>query len=312
MKNRPRRYLLYLLLRGAMALIRVMPRSWALGFARAAGRVAFYLVGRQRKKVLEHLRFAWKGEKSEAELKEIGRKVFENLALTAVDTIRFPSLNKNNLREWVIYDDEFLRIKRILDEGQGALLLGSHIGNWELSAAAFGLMGYMGGGAVVGRRIYYEKYNQIITGLRESVGIRTIYRDESPKEMLRILKNNRILGMLADQDVGSVDGVFVDFLGHPAYTPTAPVKLAMAAETVIVPAFMIREGNRYRLILEEPIMPKTVKGSREETVREFTQQWSRVVEKYIRRYPEQWVWMHNRWKTSPEDVSAAERKGVLK
>lgn len=285
-----------------MAFIRVMPRAFSLAFARGLGIAAFYLVGRQKKKVLKHLRTAWKDEKSEAELRAIGRKVFENLALTAVDTIRFPSLNKNNLREWVTYEDEFMRINRILDEGKGVLVLGSHIGNWELLAAAFGLMGYMERGAVVGRRIYYEKYNQIITGLRESVGIHTIYRDESPKEMLRILKNNQILGMLADQNVDSVEGLFVPFFGQPAYTPTAPVKLAMAAETVIVPGFMIREGSRYRLILEEPIAPKAAGGSREKAVREFTERWSAVVEKYIRRYPEQWVWMHDRWKTKPEDV----------
>ncbi len=284
-----------------MAFVRIMSRSCALSFARLAGATAFYLVGRQRKKVLNNLRIAWKDEKSDAELKTIGRRVFENLALTTVDTIRFTSLTKENIGEWVVYDDEFTRVKRILDKGKGLVILASHIGNWELLAAAFGLMGF-GGSAVVGKRIYYEKYNKIITGLRERVNIRTIYRDESPKEMLRVLKNNQILGVLADQDVRSVQGIFVDFFGRPAFTPTAPVKLAMAAQTVMVPAFMIREGDRYRLIVEEPLSPQAVKGSKDEAVREFTERWSAVVEKYIRRYPEQWVWMHDRWKTTPEEI----------
>lgn len=294
-----------------MALVRVVPRPWALGFARFAGKAAFYLVGRQRKKVLNNLRIAWKNEKTGAELEAIARQVFENLALTAVDTIRFPSLTGKNLGEWVVYDDEFTRVNRILAKGKGLVILASHIGNWELLAAAFGLMGY-GGGAVVGKRIYYEKYNQIITGLRACVNIRTLYRDESPKEMLRVLKNNQILGVLADQDVQSVEGIFVDFFGRPAYTPTAPVKLAMAAQTVMVPVFMIREGNRYRLIVEEPIEPQAVKGSKDEAVREYTERWSAVVERYIRKYPEQWVWMHDRWKTTPEEMLAAENAGKEK
>ena|SRR3989338_2615684 len=305
MKNRPRRYALYLLLRGAMACVRVIPRSWALSFARLAGTTAFYLIGRQRKKVLNNLRTAWKDEKTDAELKAIALQVFENLALTAVDTIRFTSLTKENLGEWVVYDDEFTRVNRILAQGKGLVILASHIGNWELLAAAFGLMGY-GGGAVVGKRIYYEKYNRIITGLRERVNIRTIYRDESPKEMLRVLKNNQILGVLADQDVRSVEGIFVDFFGRPAFTPTAPVKLAMAAQTAMVPAFMIREGNRYRLIVEEPIEPQAAKGLKDDAVREYTERWSAVVERYIRKYPEQWVWMHDRWKTTPEEILMGE------
>lgn len=288
-------------------MIQVMPRSFSLALARGLGIAAFYLISRQRHKVLKHLRFAWKGEKSEDELNRIARQVFENLAMTAMDTILFPTLNKENLREWVSYDDEFMRVNRILDEGRGFIILASHFGNWELLAATFTLMGYSG--AIVGKRIYYEKYNQMITGLRESVGVRTIYRDESPKEMLRVLKNNQILGVAADQDVESIEGVFVDFFGHPAYTPTAPVKLAMAADTVIVPAFAIREGNRYRLILDEPLKPQAARGSREETVREFTERWSAVVEKYIRKYPEQWAWMHDRWKTRPEDILAGENAG---
>ena len=297
MKNRPRRYVLYLLLRAGMAVTESLPRRAALFFGRILGRSAYYLVARQRNKVLKNLRFAWRSEKTEQEIRAIARKVFENLAMTAVDAILLPRLSKDTLRDWVSFDEEFTRANRILDQGRGVVILTGHIGNWEVLAGAFGVMGYYA--AVVGRRIYYEKYNQIIIRLRESVRIRTIYRDSSPKEMLRVLKNNHILGMLADQDVESVGGIFVDFFGHPAYTPTSPVKLAMAAETALVPAFCIREGDHYRLILEEPMYPEEVRGSQEDAVREFTERWSAIVERTIRQYPEQWVWMHDRWKTSP-------------
>lgn len=301
MKNKPRRFALYLLLRLGMFLIRALPRKVALSLAKVLGILAFYLVRKQRRKVLDHLRFAWKDKLEEKSIRLIGRRVFQNLAMMAVDVIFFHTLSQENLREWVSYEDEFMRINEILDKGKGAIILTGHIGNWELLAAAFGLMGY--GAAVVGRRLYYEPYNQIIVKLRETVHMRTIYRDSSPREILKVLKSNQLLGMLADQDIDSLEGVFVDFFGVPSYTPTAPVKLAMAAKTVIVPAFMIREGKRYRLILEGPIYPELIHNSTEETVREFTERWSAVVEKYIRKYPDQWVWMHDRWKTRPLDES---------
>ena len=266
--------------------------------AKTLGILAFYLVARQREKALTNLRFAWKNEKTEGEIRAIARKVFKNLAMTAADVILFPKLNWETLQSWVFYDDEFVRVNRILNDGKGILIMTGHIGNWELLAAAFCVMGYHG--AVVGKRIYYEKYNEILVKLRESVRVRTIYRDGSPKDMLRVLKSNHILGMLADQDVESIEGIFVDFFGRPAYTATAPVKLALAAETAILPAFVIREGERYRLILEEPIYPEIIRGSKEETIQEFTERWSAIVERYIRKYPEQWAWMHDRWKTAPE------------
>ncbi|MBI4550355.1 MAG: lysophospholipid acyltransferase family protein [Candidatus Omnitrophica bacterium] len=302
MKNRPHRFILYLGLKAVLGLIRALPRSWALAWARAIGRLTYYFVPRQREKVLKHLSEAWSPGGDRKKIEALGRRVFENLAMTAVDIARFPFLNKDNLRDWLIYTDEFSRVNRLLNENNGLIVLTAHLGNWELCAAVFGVMGY--DGAVVGRRIYYEPFNRLIVRLRESVRVRTIYRDSSPKELLRVLRHNQLLGMLADQDVDSVEGVFVNFFGRPAYTPTAPVRLALAQGVPILPAFVIREGNRYRLVLEEPIRPSAVGSSREEAVQEFTEKWSAVMEKFIRAYPDQWVWMHDRWKTTPESLSA--------
>jgi KDO2-lipid IV(A) lauroyltransferase len=302
MKKRPRRFVLYLLLRTLMFLVRLLPRRPALTLGRVLGALAYYVVPRQRKRTLANLRSVFAGEKSECEIKSLARKVFENLAMTSVDVILFTRLNQNTLREWLNYDDEFARVNRLLDEGKGILMITGHVGNWELVAAAFGVMGYHG--AVVGRRIYYEKYDSVIVNLREQVRVRTVYRDDSPKEILSVLRANQILGILADQDVDSVEGIFVEFFGRPAYTPTAPVKIALAAETPIVPVFVIREGWQYRLVLEEPIRPR-VTGLKEEAIREYTQKWSVVVERHIREHPEQWVWMHDRWKTmSQKEVPA--------
>ena len=121
--------------------------------------------------------------------------------------------------------------------------------------------------------------------------------DESPKKLLRVLKNGGMIGILADQDVDSVDGVFVKFFGHDAFTPVAPVKIALATGAKIVPAFVVRKSdNSYRFVAEKP-MTLSSSGDKEADVKRYTQEWTDTLEKHIRKDPEQWVWVHKRWKT---------------
>jgi KDO2-lipid IV(A) lauroyltransferase len=129
-------------------------------------------------------------------------------------------------------------------------------------------------------------------------GIKIVYRDDSPRKILEILRKNQLLGILADQDIDSVEGVFVNFFGKLAYTPVAPAKIAMASGAPLIPCFMIRKNNKFEFIIEEPIFVEK-KGDRDEIVKHYTQKLSQLLESYIRKYPDQWVWMHRRWKTQP-------------
>jgi KDO2-lipid IV(A) lauroyltransferase len=184
----------------------------------------------------------------------------------------------------------------------------AHMGNWELLAGIFGLQGFQGG--VVGRRIYYEPYNRWIVGLRDSVGVQTIYQDEAVRQIHKHLKAGAIVGLLPDQDMDRVRGIFVDFFGTPAFTSVAPVKIAMAAEVPVLPAFMIRlPGNRYKLVLGEVFRPRIEGNDRQASIRKYTETWMREFEKMIRQYPDQWGWMHDRWKTTPEQVQFSIQEG---
>ena len=185
------------------------------------------------------------------------------------------------------------------------IIITGHLGNWELIPAYFVSVGLHGG--VVARRVYYEKYERLLSRLRLSKGFRVFYRDESPRAILKTLKNNEVVGILADQDVRKLDGVFVEFFGRPAYTPTAPVLIAMKTGAPLIPARIVREGRKHRIVVDEPI-PLRRSGDREADLVHNTQAWSRVIERYIREHPDQWVWMHRRWRTRPEDV--ARRRGT--
>ncbi len=294
-KKKPYRFFLYLLIRGIAGCFWILPRALSLAIARALGRAGFWLVWRQREKTLENLRHAYGREKSEAEIHQIAEKVFENLAQTAVDVLRFDRFSRKEISQIVDYAEAFEVVKGLFSEGKGIIMMSSHIGNWELLAGVFCHSGFRG--AVVGRRIYYEPYNRWIVGLRRSVSVETLYRDESMREMLKVLQRNEILGILPDQDVDSTKGFFVDFFRRPAYTMTAPVRIALRSGAPLVSSFLIRQpGDRYRIVVGEVLRP-VVTTTREEAVQKYTEQWMKSFERVIREYPEQWTWMHNRWKT---------------
>ncbi len=307
-KKKPYRFILYLLFRSLAAVISILPRSAAVGLARALGKLGFWVVLRQRNKTLESLRLAYGQEKSPAEIKRIASRVFENLALTGVEVLQFPKLSPEKLEKRVDAEEAFKVYDRILARNKGLISVTAHIGNWELLAGIFGMKGYKGG--VLARRLYYEPYNQWIVRLRQSIKVPTIYRDDSSKEILQILKRNEIIGLLPDQDMESLKGIFVPFFGRPAYTTIAPARLSLASGAPIVTNFLIRtSGDRYKIVLGEILEPSLQKP-RDEAVKDMTEAWMAEFEKVIRCYPDQWAWMHNRWKTTPEYLQKKEAASV--
>ncbi len=293
MKFKLRRYVLYYLARALAAIVYIMPLSVALAFADAIGSLAFYAARKYAKVTLENLRSVFGGEKTEDEIQRIARGVFRNIARNAVELVRFPKITKENI-------DSILTIegKDILDrgysKGKGIVLVTGHIGNWEIMAIALRIKGCPG--VAVGKRIYFHKYDEYLNSLRRHHDVHIVYRDESPRKILKLLKSNNLVGIVADQDVDSVEGVFVNFLGRKAYTPAGPAVLAKATGAPLIPVVMIRDGRRHRLIVNEPIELADT-GNKEADMVTNTQRWSDVLVSYIRRYPDQWVWMHRRWKT---------------
>lgn len=307
-KYRPYRFPLYLLARAAAAFVSFLPRRAALALARVLGRAAYNLIPRQRNLALNHLRLAFGESKPESEIQGIARSVFSHGAQTLVDILQFSKFKKSNLDSIVEAKEAFRLYRSLLGEGKGVISITAHMGNWELLAGTFGLSGF--DGAVIGRKIYYEPYNRWIVNLRLAVGVRTIYREDAARGVLSVLRRNQIIGMLPDQDIASQEGIFLPFFGRPAYTPAAPVKLALVTGAPIVPSFLIREPEgRYRILLGEVIRPNQ-EIAREEAIRRSTEDWMGQFEDMIRRFPDQWMWMHNRWKTQPE-ASFGAKKEIL-
>lgn len=304
MKYKVRRRYIYYLLKVLFAFISVIPLKLSVRLGEFFGRIAYSFAGKYKRIAISNLAFAFGKEKSPSEIREIAKKVFINFGGVAAEFASFPKINKSNIGD-IVVSENIDRIDDALKGGKGAIILGSHFGNWELMAC-YGAVARGYSLTVIGRRIYYEKYNELIVKLREDKGVKVLYRDDKAifKKIVRLLNNNEVLGIVPDQDVDSVDGVFVDFFGRPAYTPTGPVVMAMFTGAPILPSFLIRGKRKHHLVIEKPIALE-ITGNKERDILVNTQAWSRVVESYIRRYPEQWAWIHRRWKTKPEDKPGA-------
>jgi Kdo2-lipid IVA lauroyltransferase/acyltransferase len=179
----------------------------------------------------------------------------------------------------------------------------AHIGNWEALAA---YLGYAFSEdlpmVVIAKRIYYEGYNKMLVELRERFSVETIYRDEPFMQVVRHLKKGGCVGILTDQDISSIPGIFVTFFGQKTFTSDAQAKIALITGASIIPTFLVREGQHLRFIIDKPIHSDRTKDKDSEVLR-ITQEITSATERVIRRYPDQWAWMHRRWKTQPEDLN---------
>ena len=283
------------LLRGAVLCL---PFGVARWLGAALGQVGYWVLAPYRRLTLRHLGDALGGETTPRQRRRIARRLFRHLGMNFVEWLWLAKLDTQRFQRYVQASPEAVaRVREVLKAGRGVVMLSAHLGNWEYLSAYFGLLGFSGG--VVARRLRYPEYEQFLLETRQSKRVKTFNREASFQDLVRRLRTNECIGILPDQDVDSVEGVFVDFFGWPTYTPVGPVALALVSGAAILPSYIVREGGKHRIIIDEPLT-LVATGDRQRDLVENTQRWSRVTESYIRRYPDQWVWMHRRWKTTPQ------------
>jgi KDO2-lipid IV(A) lauroyltransferase len=253
---------------------------------------------RDRRIALFNLSIAFP-ERSLAERRRILRASCRNLGRLAAEFCHLPELDAQRLPEVVGFADRAAwetAIERA--QQQGLVVLTAHFGNWELLAYAHGLLGHPI--TLIHRPMHNPIFDRAIAEIRGAAGTRVIRKKAAAKEALRTLKQREILVVPSDQNQTARFGVFVDFFGKAACTTPGAARLAMLTGAPVVPVFLVRdgEGPRHRIeVLPEVEMVST--GDREADIQTNTQRCSRVVEEMIRRYPEQWIWFHKRWKTRP-------------
>jgi KDO2-lipid IV(A) lauroyltransferase len=301
-------YGLAVTLRSAVAAV---PASARLSLGERLGALAWNLARRDRRRAIEHLGRAFASEgRSDAEVRRIGRESFRNLGRCFAELCGLSRAGAGPREVLALVDTEdgAGRFRRLLAGGRGLVVVTAHLDNWELAGAATACAGLPV--VAVARRLYFEKYDQLVNGLRRRFGMEIVYQDESPRKLLRALRDGKLVALLADQDVPRLDGVFVPFFGRPAYTPSGPAALAATAGVELVLAHTLREGRgRHRLLVSEPI--QFDRSEKDRAVLEGTRAWCALLEGIIRQHPEQWVWMHRRWRTVPAQRPEAARRSGL-
>lgn len=198
---------------------------------------------------------------------------------------------------------------RALQERYRSGLIGvtGHLGNWELLLQILHVNGARPFGGAVAKRIPNPRLNKLVEELRGAFGVPTLYGDSGVTTMARVLGRGETLGLVPDQDIEELGGLFVEFMGRPAYTPIGPARLSLATGAPIVVVFARRvDGDRLEVVINDPIEPDR-KAPRAQEIARITQAWSAQIEAFIAQHPEQWMWFHDRWKTTPADLEARRR-----
>lgn len=277
-----------------------MPLASTMRVGEAVGSL-FYVFDRRRRRVaLRNLALAFPG-KSERERLDILLESCRNIGRIGAEICHLESLTAESVRRFVRVDDQAVweRTMRAGEEHGGAIILTAHLGNWELLAYAHGLWGHPV--TLVHRPMRNPLVDAAILRIRCRPGTRSLPKKSSAKDVLRALREKQMLVMAADQNQRGSAGVFVDVFGVPACTTPGPARLAMAAKVPVIPAFLVREGRtaRHRVVIL-PDVEIDRSGDRDADIVRNTQRCSDVIEGMIRRYPEQWIWFHKRWRTRPE------------
>ena len=271
-----------------------LPRKLALSIGVYLATAVFWFSRCQKRRAYRHLEQSLGIEQPLAE--QLARSAFQNIGKNLMEFMQLPRMSPETIHQLVTFEGRE-HIDRALAQGKGAIILTAHFGNWELLGASILANGYTIRG--ITRQLRSKRLEAIVSSHREKVGWQGIDRDRSVREVLRCLKRNELIAILADVDTRT-RGVFVDFFGRPAYTPYSPVALALKTGAVILPTFIIRQpDNSHRAVVEAPL-PLQQRGEKEADLLVNTQRFTKVIESYIRRYPEQWIWMHERWKTQPK------------
>ena len=264
-------------------------------WAKRIGSLCYHVLSKARARATSNLSKAFGSQLTPGQINQIGRGVFQNLALNFFECGRLGSVPAGQLLERVTVEG-WEHVEEAYRSGRGGVLLGGHIGNWEWTAAYIALRGYPI--HVVARRIYIDSLNEKLVRMRESMGMKVMYRDISMRRMIRLLLDNQFIGVLADQDVKDVSGIFVDFFGHPAYTPTGPALLALASGAPIIIIRDIRQGSQHRITVDPPILANR-EAPRDQEVNRIVSLYTKRLEEIITEHPTQWVWTHRRWHTRP-------------
>jgi Kdo2-lipid IVA lauroyltransferase/acyltransferase len=296
----------YFLFQFLKRLVLLLPLKSVQRLGAFLGTAAYLLVWKRREVALENLQRAFPG-RPPAELKHIAHHAFQNYGISILEFLWFPNFTAKHLQ--TIVDSSSMDVfHNCLKRGKGIVAVSAHFGNWEIIAPALGLLTRTPASIVVQTQSN-EYVDKIINSHRTMFGNRVVPMGIAVREIIRALKNSEIIALAADQS-GPQEGPYVDFFGRMTATHQGPAVFALRMGSPMVLVLAIRNPDgTYRVVIEE-IPTDDLQGESESTMIELTQRHARALEKYIRQYPDQWLWMHRRWKHSYDSTGDTMKDGA--
>lgn len=274
-----------------------LPRGMARSVGAAIGGLAYWALGRLRKVGLRNLELAFP-DKSAAERERILREEYRNLGWLLAEFCLMPGYTAEGASRFIRYEglEKYLRAREL---GKGVLVLTGHLGAWELSSFYHSLMGYPMG--MVIRRLDNPLVDRFVNHVRCLHGNRVIHKDDFARGLIASMRAGETVGILMDTNMTPPQGVFVPFFGVQACTASGMARVAAKTGATVVPGFLLWEKSEQKYVLRfgDPL-PVVTTGDAEQDALVNTAAFTAKIEEYIRQYPEQWLWMHRRWKTRPE------------
>jgi KDO2-lipid IV(A) lauroyltransferase len=273
------------------AVMRPLPMPAVRAIGRGLGRAAYGLDGWHRRIALENLAHAFPG-RPDAERRRLARETFAHFGSLLLELLKFGTLSRERMLAAIESEGEE-RVWQAYQHGRGVLFFTGHFGYWEMQAITQPLR--VRPVSVLARPLDNRSLNTMLEAIRTRTGNSVIYRQGAMRKVLRELAANHGIALLIDQHLHTPDAVYVDFFQRPAATTSALAALALRTGAPVIPVFALPlQGGRYRLVYEHPVDPPRSEGP--DAIREFTQRCTDVLEMYVRRHPNLWLWMHRRWR----------------
>ncbi len=276
----------------------MIPRPLAERLARVLGHIWFVADKRHRLVAIENLTHVFGQANSVREIRRQAKKVFQNLAMILFEIGWSLHFRKKDFYKYFTIVG-FENVRMALAKGKGVLALTAHIGNWELLMLAAGVLGIPM--SAVYRPFDFKPLDRFFSQVRARYGAKLYPKSRAMRKILRSMQDNELVGFLLDQNTHVHAGVFVDFFGKPACTHKGMAELALRMGAPVISAFLVREKNGFRVEFG-PEIPLIRTGDKDMDVIQNTSQYSKTIESMILRYPDQWFWVHRRWKTKPKAV----------
>ncbi len=288
----------YLAVVSVVAGVRLLPMSAVLGLGSIIGRAFYTIDAAHRRLAMRNLQAAFP-LRSRAECRAISRGMFAHFGRLLTVFLKFSTMSPEQMLARVTFEGEE-RVRAAHALGKGALLFTGHFGFWEINALVHAVA--LWPMSVLARPLDNPLLHQLLESTRMKTGNSVIYRRGAIRRVLRALDSNEAVAVLIDQHIQTADAVYVDFFNRPAATTSALAALALRTGAPVVPVFALPlPGGRFRMVYEHAVDPPAADDP--DAIREFTQRCTDVLEMYVRRYPELWLWMHRRWRDEARDDS---------